>query len=77
MAVTKPVILPTRDRKRGNPNWGRPMKAVPDVPTAFEEQVQRLGLDEENCATSEELQKQMREWRKHNKLPAPYSWSVG
>jgi hypothetical protein len=70
VAVTKPVILPTRDRKRGNPNWGR-------LPTAFEEQVQRLGLDEENCATSEELQKQMREWRKHNKLPAPYSWSVG
>ncbi len=31
------------------------MEAAPDVPTAFEEQVQKLGLNEQTCATSEEL----------------------
>ena len=40
----------------GNPNWGRPVfRHVPYVATAFEEQVHELGLDEETCATSEEL----------------------
>lgn len=28
-AVEKPFILPTRVRKRGNPNWGKPMEARP------------------------------------------------
>jgi hypothetical protein len=63
VAVTKPSILPTRDRKRGNPNWGKPMKAAPDVPTAFEEQVQKLGLNEQTCETSEKL----RQWCQCNK----------
>ena len=55
VAVTKPSILPARERKRGNPNWGRPMKPVPEVLTAFEEQVQELGLTEQTCVVSEEL----------------------
>ena len=29
-AVEKPFILPTRARKRGNPNWGKPMEAAPE-----------------------------------------------
>jgi hypothetical protein len=62
-AVAKPFILPIRTRKRGNPNWGKPMEPVPAVPTAFEEQVQRLGLNEHTCVTSEEL----RQWCKRNK----------
>ena len=45
--MARSFILPTRTRKRGNPNWGKPMEAAPDVPTAFEEQVQKLGLNEE------------------------------
>ena len=39
------------------------MGATPDVPTAFEEEVQRLGLNEQTCATSEKL-KQRRERNK-------------
>jgi len=47
----------------GNPNWGKPMEAAPDVPTEFEEQVQRLGLNQETCATSEKL----KQWCERNK----------
>jgi hypothetical protein len=54
-AVAKPSILPTTARKRGNPNWGKLMEPAPDLPTAFEEQVKKLGLSEQNCATSEKL----------------------
>jgi hypothetical protein len=56
-AVEKRFVLPTVARKRGNPNWGKPMEAVPDVPTAFEEQVEKLGLNDQTCATSEELRR--------------------
>lgn len=63
MAVTKTSILPTRARKPGNPNWGKPLKRVLAVPTAFEEQVQELGLTERTCVASEEL----RQWCKRNK----------
>ena len=31
MAMAKPFILPTRTRKRGNPNWGKPMEPAPNV----------------------------------------------
>lgn len=39
------------------------MEASPNVPTAFEEQVQKLGLNEQTCATSEKL----RQWCQSNK----------
>jgi hypothetical protein len=35
----------------------------PRLPTAFEEQIQKLGLNEQTCATSEKL----KEWCKRNK----------
>jgi hypothetical protein len=56
-AVEKPFILPTRAGKRGNPNWGsgRPTQMLPRLATAFEEQIQKLGLNEQDCVTSEEL----------------------
>ncbi len=63
MAVAKTSILPTSARKPGNPNWGKPLKPVLAVPTAFEEQVQELGLTEQTCVASEEL----RQWCKRNK----------
>jgi hypothetical protein len=52
-------------RRRGNPNWGggRLAQMLPWIPTAFEEQVQKLGLNDQTCATSEEL----RQWCKRNK----------
>ncbi len=56
-AVEKRFVLRTVARKRGNPNWGKPMEAVRDVPTAFEEQVGKLGLNDQTCATSEELRR--------------------
>jgi hypothetical protein len=56
-AVEKRFVLPTVARKRGNPKWGKPMEAVPDVPTAFEEQVEKLGLNDQTCASSEELRR--------------------
>jgi hypothetical protein len=62
-AVQQPFNLPTKSRKRGNPNWGKLIKPLPAVPTAFEEQVQQLGLEEQTCATSETL----KQWCGRNK----------
>jgi hypothetical protein len=63
--VAKPFALSHTPRKRGNPNWGsgRPLQAPPAVATAFEEQVQKLGLTEQTCAMSDEL----RQWCQRNK----------
>jgi hypothetical protein len=33
------------------------MEPVPDVPTAFDEQTRKLGLNEQNCVASEELRR--------------------
>jgi hypothetical protein len=63
VAMAKPFVTPTRARKRGNPNWGKPMEPIPAIPTAFEEQVQKLGLNEQTCMTSEKL----RQWCQSNK----------
>jgi hypothetical protein len=63
VAMVKPFIPPARVRKRGNPNWGQPMKPAPAIPTAFEEQVQRLELNEQTCAASGKL----KEWCERNK----------
>jgi hypothetical protein len=49
--------------RRGNPNWGRPVKLAPAVPTAFEVQVRKLGLTERTCATSKKLE----QWCERNK----------
>jgi hypothetical protein len=51
-------------RKRGNPNWGNGrFPRIPALPTAFEKQVHRLGLNEQTCATSEQLA----QWCERNK----------
>jgi hypothetical protein len=39
------------------------MEPVPAVPTAFEEQIRKLGLNEQTCGTSEKL----RQWCQSNK----------
>jgi hypothetical protein len=49
--------------RRGNPNWGKPGGRIPDLPTAFEQQVRRLGLTRRTCARSLAL----REWCQHNR----------
>ena len=44
-----------RMRKRGNPNWGRPIPPAPAIATEFEQQVKRLHLTPETYALSPEL----------------------
>ena len=58
MAV--PVIHP---RRRGNPNWGRPMPPAPAIATEFELQVRHLRLTPEMYISSREL----RTWCKENR----------
>ena len=50
-------------RKRGNPNWGRPMPFVPALPTEFELQVRQLRLTARMYSSSFEL----RAWCKQNR----------
>jgi len=61
--VAKPPAISQAPRRRGNPNWGKRIEATPNVPTAFEEQVRKLGLNEQTCATSEKL----KQWCERNK----------
>ena len=53
--------LASAEIRTGENRWKPPA----DVPTAFEEQVQRLGLNEQTCATSEKLKR----WCERNKDP--------
>jgi hypothetical protein len=51
-------------RKAGNPNWGRPMPPIrPNEPTAFEQQLEMLGLSLSDCVDSAELKR----WCRANK----------
>ena len=47
--------LPVLNRKRGNPNWGRPIPRAPALATAFELQVKQLQLTAEMYTSSREL----------------------
>jgi hypothetical protein len=64
-----PVALPATTRKRGNPNWGRPIPPAPDLPTEFEMRVRQLQLTPEMYASSVKL----RTWceRNRNRLYIP------
>jgi hypothetical protein len=50
-------------RKRGNPNWGRPILFPPVLPTEFELQVRRLRLTKPMYVRSAEL----RRWCEQNR----------
>jgi hypothetical protein len=54
---------PNSPRKRGNPNWGRPMPPVSILCTEFEMQVRQLRLTVETYAFSAEL----RTWCERNR----------
>ena len=43
------------NRKRGNPNWGRPILSVPALPTEFELRVRHLHLTAEMYTSSAAL----------------------
>ena len=60
--MVKPFIQPVR-RRRGNPNWGRPLPPAPAVATEFEVQVRHLGLTKKTCTRSVAL----RNWCERNK----------
>jgi hypothetical protein len=50
-----PSALPVLTRKRGNPNWGRPIPFIPALPTEFELQVRQLQITAEMYSSSAEL----------------------
>jgi hypothetical protein len=58
-----PIALPALRRKRGNPNWGRPLPHAPALPTEFELRVKQLHLTPEMYASSREL----RAWCEQNR----------
>lgn len=57
-------------RRRGNPNWTSGLlPQIPRLPTEFEKQVQKLGLNEQTCATSEKLAQWCERNRNHCYIP--------
>jgi hypothetical protein len=58
-----PIALPALRRKRGNPNWGRPIPPAPALPTEFELRVKQLQLTLEMYPSSREL----RTWCQQNR----------
>jgi len=63
--MVDPTSLPVNpvNRKRGNPNWGRPIPPSPALATEFELRVKQLGLTAEMYASSAAL----RSWCEQNK----------
>jgi hypothetical protein len=53
--MAMPVAPPTTTRKRGNPNWGRPIPPAPVLATEFELRVGQLQLTPEMYVSSHEL----------------------
>jgi hypothetical protein len=58
-----PVGLRALARKRGNPNWGRPIPPAPALATEFELRVRQLQLTAETYTSSREL----RAWCEQNR----------
>src|SRR5689334_10644851 len=61
--VAKQILLPSPSRKRGNPNWGKPLLPMPSSPTEFEMQMRKLGLTAATCTHSNDL----RTWCQQNR----------
>ena len=57
------IALPALRRKRGNPNWGRPMPPAPALATEFELRVRHLQLTPEMYTSSAKL----RTWCEQNR----------
>ena len=70
MAMTRPILLPTMRRKRGNPNWGNPIlpKSAAGA-TEFEKQECQLGLTKETYVGSNELRKWCERHRNQSYIP--------
>jgi hypothetical protein len=63
MSMPKQEDVPRAGRKRGNPNWGKPVQSVPAIATEFETHVLKLGLTKQTCAGSSQL----RSWCERNR----------
>ena len=61
--MARPIAPSGIKRGRGNPNWSKPHKPLPVLPTEFEEQVERLQLTRAEYVTSNEL----RRWCERNR----------
>ena len=61
--MARSLIFRAAARKRGNPNWGKPMQFVAAAATEFEIQVRELGLTKQTFAGSTRL----RNWCEHNR----------
>lgn len=57
LAMNMPIDVPEEKRKRGNPEWGKPLGPVPVVVTEFEAEVARLGLTRSEYSASPELKR--------------------
>jgi hypothetical protein len=61
--MAMPVAVPAAIRKRGNPNWGRPIPRVRALATEFELRASQLQLTARMYASSAEL----RTWCEQNR----------
>lgn len=61
--MATPPAVPAATRKRGNPNWGRPMPSVPALPTEFELRTRQLRLTAGMYTSSRDL----RAWCEQNR----------
>lgn len=55
--MLKPLAPFEGKRPRGNPNWGKPLPAVPALLTQFETEVERLRLGSSQYVESAELKR--------------------
>lgn len=72
--VMKTLDLPTGKRRRGNPEWGKPVKPANVLVTEFDAEVRRLGLTKPEYVASPELKR----WcdRSRNRVYVP-EWLLG
>jgi hypothetical protein len=55
--MPKPLSFSEGKRPRGNPNWGKPLPAVPALLTEFEVEAERLRLGSSEYVASAELKR--------------------
>jgi hypothetical protein len=67
--MATPDSLPVTTRKRGNPNWGRPMPPVSILCTEFEMQTKELHLAPDQYIVSSRLRKWCKENRNRCYIP--------
>jgi hypothetical protein len=68
-AMAGPAATQIMRRKRGNPNWGRPMPPAPVLATEFERQVRTLRLTPETYVFSAKLRRWC--WQNRNRFYIP------